>query len=85
MAPIWGTDVYTDNSAVCVAAVHAGAIGPGGGVITVSCDQGQQSYPGGTRNGVVSNNYGPWAQSFRVQHGGTPPAPANNPRVPVTK
>lgn len=86
-APIWGIDVYTDDSAVCVAAVHAGAIGPGGGSVTVSRAQGQQSYPGGARNGIVSNSYGPWQQSFRV----TAAAAAvqspgvNNPRVPVVK
>ena len=65
-APIWGMDVYTDDSSVCVAAVHAGAIGPRGGTVTVFRAQGQQSYPGGTRNGIASNSYGPWQQSFRV-------------------
>ena len=84
VAPIWGVDVYTDDSAVCVAAVHAGAIGSAGGVITVSRAQGQQSYPGGARNGVVSNSYGPWPQSFRVSAGAAAPA-ANNPHLPVTK
>lgn len=84
-APIWGTDLYTDDSAVCVAAVHAGVIGAGGGVITVTRAQGQQSYAGRARNGIVSLNYGPWAQSFGVERGGAPAAPANNPRVPVTK
>jgi hypothetical protein len=81
--PIWGIDVYTDDSPVCVAAVHAGAIGPRGGTVTVSRAQGQQSYPGGARNGVVSNSYGPWQQSFRVTGAGgaaQPPA-VNNQRL----
>jgi len=86
-ASIWGFDVYTDDSAVCVAAVHAGAIGPRGGVVTVTRAQGQQSYPGGARNGVLSNSYGPWQQSFRVTAAGAPtPVPvATNPRAAVTK
>lgn len=85
VAPIWGVDVYTDDSAVCVAAVHAGAIGPGGGVITVSRARGQQSYPGRARNGVVSHDYGPLGQSFRVERGEPPAAPSTNPRAPGTK
>ncbi|MES2713313.1 MAG: LCCL domain-containing protein [Pseudomonadota bacterium] len=84
MLPIWGVDVYTDDSAVCVAAVHAGAISPRGGVVTVTRGQGQQRYPGGQRNGVVSYEYGPWPQSFRVTGSAAPPV-ANNPRIPVTK
>jgi hypothetical protein len=81
--PIWGIDVYTDDSSVCVAAVHAGAIGPRGGTVTVSRAQGQQSYPGGARNGVVSNSYGPWQQSFRVTGpgGAAQPPAVNNQRV----
>ena len=26
MGAVWGTDIYTDDSAICAAAVHAGAI-----------------------------------------------------------
>jgi hypothetical protein len=28
---VWGTDVYTDDSSLCLAALHAGVLGPGGG------------------------------------------------------
>jgi hypothetical protein len=32
---IWGTGVYSDDSAICKAALHSGVIGPEGGLIQV--------------------------------------------------
>ena len=64
--PVWGTNPYTSDSAVCRAARHAGVIGAGGGVVHVSPAPGQQSYAGSTRNGVKTDSYGPWSGSFRV-------------------
>jgi len=62
---LWGTDVYTDDSSICTAAVHAGLISTaGGGTITVEIQPGQSSYRGSSRNGVTSNNYGRWDGSF---------------------
>ncbi len=54
---VWGTDVYTDDSAMCRAAFHAGRIPLSGGVVTVMRGQGRALYVGTTRNGVVSNDY----------------------------
>src|SRR5262245_19802711 len=35
-ATVWGTDLYTDDSAICAAAVHAGKIGTySGGSVSV--------------------------------------------------
>ena len=56
-APSWGTDVYTDDSAMCRAAFHAGRIPLSGGVVTVMRGQGRALYVGTTRNGVVSFDY----------------------------
>ncbi len=87
VAPIWGFDVYTDDSDICVAAMHAGAVSRNGGVVTVSRAPGQQSYRGGARNGIQSSTYGPWQQSFRVTAAGDAaqaPVPGNA-RAPVTK
>jgi len=64
--PVWGTNPYTDDSAVCNAAIHAGVIGEGGGVIHLSPAPGQSSYRGSTRNGVSTSDYGSWPRSFRV-------------------
>jgi LCCL domain-containing protein len=67
-ATVWGTDVYTDDSAVCPAAVHAGRFGSyGGGTAVVEVVDGQQSYLGSTRNGVTSLNFGAWTRSIRFQ------------------
>jgi hypothetical protein len=54
---VWGTDVYTDDSAMCRAAFHAGRIPLSGGVVTVMRGQGRALYVGTTRNGVMSNDY----------------------------
>ena len=76
---VWGTDVYTGDSAVCRAAVHAGAIRAAGGLVVVTPEPGRGAYPGTTRNGFASNNYGRYDHSFRVQAagpGGARPAQA---------
>ncbi|MBV5261169.1 hypothetical protein FLX56_22395 [Synechococcus moorigangaii CMS01] len=62
---VWGTDTYTNDSAICIAAVHAGKINlTTGGPITIEITPGQDSYTGSDRNGVVTADYGPWGGSF---------------------
>jgi uncharacterized caspase-like protein len=60
-----GMDMYTSNSAICRAALHAGAISKAGGAVTVIPDAGRKSYPGVTRNGVTSYNHEASETSFR--------------------
>ncbi|RKG85976.1 M57 family metalloprotease [Corallococcus terminator] len=72
---VWGTDLYTDDSNVCVAAVHAGAIASTGGTVLVTIQPGQGSYTGTTRNGITTSSYGAWAGSFSIT--GLTPAPTN--------
>lgn len=80
---VWGTRIYTTDSGVCRAAVHAGAIPPSGGAITVTPAPGRNAYEGSTGNGVQTSNYGPWARSFTVvpakpsDSAATPACPAN--------
>jgi hypothetical protein len=63
---VWGTGVFTDDSSVCTAAVHAGLITfAGGGTVRVERLPGQDSYQGSVANGVTSYPYGPWSGSFR--------------------
>jgi hypothetical protein len=63
---VWGTDVYTDDSSVCTAAVHAGRITfAQGGVVTFEIRPGQSSYAASTRNGVASGPWDQWVGSFR--------------------
>ena len=62
---VWGTDIYTDDSSVAAAAVHAGCIENGKtAVITVKILAGQGCYRNTTRNGVTSSSYGAWPGSY---------------------
>jgi hypothetical protein len=66
--PVWGTDVYTDDSSLSAAAVHAGALGLGEtGVVRVTLLRGQASYAPSTRHGVTSQGYAAWARSFKIE------------------
>jgi Ca2+-binding EF-hand superfamily protein len=65
---VWGTDVYTTDSPIAAAAVHAGLLQIGQTrLVKVTILPGQQSYRGSVRNGVVTRNYGPFASSYRVE------------------
>ncbi|HET6281177.1 MAG TPA: LCCL domain-containing protein, partial [Polyangia bacterium] len=64
---LWGTDVYTGDSAICLAAIHAGLIPPAGGNVAVILEGGRPAYRGSTRHGVQSSDYGSYASSFRLQ------------------
>lgn len=62
---IWGTDVYTGDSSVCTAAVHAGLIDlEDGGAVHVELRNGVDAYEGSTANGIESRSYGAWDPSF---------------------
>jgi hypothetical protein len=63
--PIWGTDIYTDDSYICKAALHAGRIGRSGGQVSIRMIAGQSSYTGTRRNGVTSLAYRSYAGSYR--------------------
>ncbi len=62
---IWGTDIYTDDSSIGTAAVHAGLITfAAGGTVEIRILPGQSSYTGSTRNGVTSGDWDAWDGSF---------------------
>ena len=66
-ATIYGTDVYTDDSSICTAAVHDGKLTTAdGGTVTIEIRPGQNSYTSTTRNGVTSTAFGQWSGSFVV-------------------
>jgi hypothetical protein len=53
--PVWGTDIYTTDSNLATAAVHAGVLSPGAtGVVRVRMVGGLSAYAASTRNGVTS-------------------------------
>ena len=61
---VWGTDMYTRDSSICSAAVHAGVIGHAGGEVKVQAAPGCPSYKGSERNGVRSAPWQKWPGSF---------------------
>jgi len=64
-ATVWGTGLYTDDSAICPAAVHAGRITAySGGTATIRVEAGQSSYTGTTSNGVTTLSFASWPRSF---------------------
>lgn len=65
---IWGTDIYTDDSNLAKAAVHAGILAPGEtGVVKTIILPGMTQYEASQRHGVQSNTYGNWAGSYRLE------------------
>ncbi|MEM6427470.1 MAG: LCCL domain-containing protein [Cyanobacteria bacterium P01_D01_bin.128] len=65
LSSVWGTDIYTDDSSICSAAVHAGLINQSqGGNVIIEIAPGEIAYEGTTRNGVTSTEWGRWDGSF---------------------
>ncbi len=65
---VWGSDVYTDDSSVGAAAVHAGLVGVGDlAFVKVTLLPGQARYEGTSRYGVTSQAYEQWDGSFRLE------------------
>ncbi len=70
---VLGTDVYTEDSAICLAAVHAGALQPGDpGAVNVLVGDGAKRFEASERNGVKSGEYGAWPHSYRFIGEGEP-------------
>jgi hypothetical protein len=67
MGPLWGTDLYTLDSYLAVAAVHAGraSIGSSARVtVTLEATPGV-TFIGSFRNGVQSNNWPSYPVAYR--------------------
>ncbi len=65
---IWGTGVYTDDSFLATAAVHGGIVKVGQkAVVKVTILPGEQQYTGSERNGIISNSWGDWLGSYRIE------------------
>jgi hypothetical protein len=65
---VWGTGIYTDDSRLATAVVHAGILGNGQkGIVKVTIVAGQSGYQGSTSNGVTSHPYGAWQGSYRIE------------------
>jgi hypothetical protein len=63
---IWGTDIYTSDTHIPTAAVHAGVITVGQTKeVYIKVVQGLSEYVGTTRNGVTTSGYGGWDLSYQ--------------------
>lgn len=64
---LYGTGIYTDDSSVAKAAVHAGILSDGQkGVVKVTVLPGQSSYTSSTAHGITSTSYSSWPGSFQI-------------------
>ena len=86
----WGTNIYSDDSDIGYAAVHAGVLKPGETkIVKITILPGQSSYVGTIKNGVESYDYVEWEGSFifndanQIEVTPAPPTPA--PPVDIDK
>jgi hypothetical protein len=65
---VWGTDVYTGDSVLSVAAVHAGALKPGeSAVVRVTVMAPLTRYQGSVRYGISSHDFGRFGAAYKVE------------------
>lgn len=71
---LWGTDVYSRDSTICLAAVHVGAITfAQGGPVTVQRGPAAREFQGSARNGVESKRWSGMEDTFLVAASAPPP------------
>jgi hypothetical protein len=64
---LWGTDVYTGDSMLAAAAVHAGLVKVGeSAVVKVTVERPLARYQGSIRNGVTSLDFGQYGTAYRL-------------------
>ena len=64
---IWGTDIYTTDSPLAMAAVHAGIIKMGEtGVVRVKIIPSPPTFMASARNGVASQPYGRYPAAYQI-------------------
>jgi hypothetical protein len=63
---VWGTDIYTSDSHIPSAAIHAGVIAVGQTKeVYIKIVEGKNNYPASTRNGVTTAEWGSWGLSYQ--------------------
>ena len=82
---VWGTELYTHDSSIAAAAVHAGVIHLGDvrKVIKVVMKPGIPNYVGSTRNGVSSSSWSNSASYYSSFSRGTSATRSNGDNWPV--
>jgi len=67
---VWGTDVYTTDSRLAMAAVHAGVLKVGEtGVVRLKIVPSPPSYTGSSRHGVTTSPYGIYRAAYQFVKG----------------
>ena len=68
---VWGSKIYTSDSSICNAAVHAGAIPRTGGTVKAKATADCAAYEGTLANGVKTSNWGKYDKGsfYFVGHG----------------
>jgi hypothetical protein len=61
---VYGSARYTTDSNVCLSALHAGALQPDGGEVTVRTAEGCQRYAASQKNGITSREWAAYPMSF---------------------
>lgn len=65
--PLWGTDVYTGDSSLAAACVHAGLVKPGdGAIVRVTVVAPPAQFAGSARHGATSHDFGRYGSAYRV-------------------
>eukprot|EP00744_Colponema_vietnamica_P002602 GILI01004051.1.p1 GENE.GILI01004051.1~~GILI01004051.1.p1 ORF type:complete len:616 (-),score=156.37 GILI01004051.1:344-2092(-) len=62
---VFGTDIYTDDSSICRAAIHFGAVSDEGGEVEVIIEDGRKKYLGTNRNMILAKEREEYIRSFR--------------------
>jgi LCCL domain-containing protein len=64
---LWGTDIYSGDSTIGAAAVHAGLLKPAEtAVLRVTVVTPPETFPGTVRNGVTSTEYGRYQYAWKL-------------------
>jgi LCCL domain-containing protein len=64
---LWGTDVYTGDSALAVAAVHAGLVKVDeSAIVKVTVVAPLQKYQGSVRHGIASHEFGRYGTAYKL-------------------
>ncbi len=68
MGSVWGTDIYTDDSYLAAAAIHAGVLSHGEtDLVMVTLLPGEEIYHGTANFVIESMDYGEWGGSYSVE------------------
>lgn len=64
---VWGTDTYTTDSRLAMAAVHAGVLKVGEtGVVRLKIIPSPASFAGSVRHGISTSNYGTYRAAYQI-------------------